>query len=93
MRAGTVAAVSKEADRNITQMWARYFCDNEAIYGTIDGLIFFNAHNDEEAVALFERASDALLLHPGNAIELGNAALSTELQNIAVKNNLLIPPV
>ncbi len=92
MRAGTVAAVSKEADRNITQIWARYFYDNLAIYGNIDGLIFFNAHNDDEAIALFERATDALVLHPGNTIELSNPALSTELQHIAVQNNLLVPP-
>lgn len=92
MRAGTVAAVSKEADRNVTQAWARYFYDNEGIYGTIDGLIFFNAHNDEEAVALFERAENALLLPPGNTIELGDPAMRTELQHIAIRNNLLVPP-
>lgn len=92
MRAGTVAAVSKKADRSITREWARYFYDNEAIYGTIDGLIYCNAHNDEEAVALFERAEDALLLHPGRTIDLGDPAMRTELQHIAVQNNLLVPP-
>lgn len=92
MRAGTVAAVSKEADRSITHAWARHFYDNGAVYGNIDGLIFFNAHNDEVAIALFERASNALLVQHGNEIELRDLSISAELRHIAVQNNLLVPP-
>ena len=56
MRAGTVSAVSKESNRQFSQEWSRYFYDNGFIYTNIDGLAFYNAHNDEEAFAFYERA-------------------------------------
>jgi hypothetical protein len=96
MRAGTVAAISKEADRDITQQWSRHFYYKTAIYGTADGIIFFNArnahNNDEEAVALFERSKSALTFIQGNSIELRDKSIKTELQHIAFQNNLLVPP-
>jgi len=57
MRAGSVAALSSCADRDISQAWSRYF---HGTYLQIDGLIYSSAHNEEAAVALYERAEQAL---------------------------------
>lgn len=57
MRAGSVAALSFCADRALSQDWSRYF---HAAYPEIDGLIYSNAHNQEAALALYERAEEAL---------------------------------
>jgi len=92
MQAGTVAAVSMDADRNITQQWAKYFYDNPAIYGNIDGLLFSSAHNAEDAIALFERSEGALLLRRGTTMPLRDRAIATELLHIANLNNLLVAP-
>jgi hypothetical protein len=53
MRAGTVAAIAKVPDRQITQAWSRFFYERTDLYTAVDGLLFFNAHNDEEALALY----------------------------------------
>ena len=60
MRAGTTAAISKIADRGLTQTYARHFYERDDLFGRIDGLLYYNSHNDDEALALFERAADAL---------------------------------
>ena len=57
MRAGSVAALAKTADRTLSQAWSRYFYE---VYPQIDGIFYYNAHNDEPAVALYQRAADAL---------------------------------
>lgn len=57
MRAGSVAALSSCADRNLSQEWSRYF---HATYPQIDGLIYSSAHNEEAAAALYVRAEEAL---------------------------------
>jgi hypothetical protein len=46
-----VAALAKIADRAFSQTWSRYFYEQTAIYGIIDGICYFNAHNDETAIA------------------------------------------
>ena len=58
MRAGTVAAIAK-SDHTIACAWSKYFYD-DAAYQRPDGLQYFNAHNDEIALALYERAESAL---------------------------------
>jgi hypothetical protein len=57
--AGMLAKVTS-CDHAESQPWAGYCYDNEAIYGTIDGLYYPNAHNFDIAVALFERAKNAM---------------------------------
>jgi len=62
MRAGSVAALSATADRALSQHWSRFFYDTILVDGQpIDGLLYSNAHNGETAVALYERAEDALV--------------------------------
>ena len=50
--AGCVAAMASDGRRKLTQVWSRYFYENPDLYGNIEGLIFNNAHNQEEAIAL-----------------------------------------
>lgn len=57
MRAGSVAALSSCSERTLSQEWSRYF---HSTHKQIDGLIYNNAHNQEAAVALYERAEEAL---------------------------------
>ncbi len=92
MRAGTVAAVSKESNRQFSQEWSRYFYDNGFIYTNIDGLAFYNAHNDEEAFAFYERAEGAFQCGPKDLQPLRHNSLRTAIQEIAITNNLLVEP-
>lgn len=52
MRSGSVSALAKVADRLLSQAWSRYFYEQQEIYGRIDGIRYYNAHNDEDAIAL-----------------------------------------
>ena len=57
MRSGIVSVIAKTAQRNLSQAWSSYFYEQ---YDEIDGLLFNNAHNDEAAIALYERAKPQL---------------------------------
>lgn len=92
MKAGSVAALAKTADRKLSQAWSCYFYENDQIYHKIDGLIYFNAHNDEEAVALYERAEDGLTYNPSQIIALNDLRLRPHLQQTALDNNLIFIP-
>lgn len=58
--AGTVSAITNDGTRVLTQAWGCYFYENTQIYGQIGGIIFNNAHNSEEAIALFERVKNQI---------------------------------
>lgn len=92
MKAGTVAALAKTDDRKISQAWSRYFYDEELIYDQIDGIIYFNAHNDEEAIALYERAINALSCPPNHIFPLNDLRFRSAIQSAALKNNLIFKP-
>lgn len=89
MRAGMVAAIAKEASRPLTQAWSRHFYEQAATYTTVDGLVFFNAHNDEAAFALYERCADALHCPTGWMRRLDHPALRPHLLVIAERHNLI----
>jgi hypothetical protein len=93
MRAGTKAAIAKVSDRGLSQAWSRYFYEATEVYGEVDGLIYPNAHNDEEAVALYERASDTLECPPDRVMRLGDEALRAALLEAADDNDLVIDDV
>ena len=93
MRAGTQAAIAKVSDRDLSQAWSRHFYENTEIYGGVDGLIYLNAHNDEEAIALYERASDALECPPERVIRLDDQALRAAVLEAADDNNLVVDDV
>ena len=92
MRAGANAALAKVADRPLSQQWSRYFYDNAEVYSRIDGLVYFNAHNDAVSFALYERAADALECPPSHVIRLDHPALRPTIVRVALANNLIVPP-
>jgi hypothetical protein len=92
MRAGSVAAITKTADHRQCQEWSRYFYERTGAYTAIDGILFFNAHNDEESIALYERASLALYGPPQHIIRLDDQALRPAILTAARDNRLLFSP-
>jgi hypothetical protein len=92
MRAGSVSALAKTAVRELSQQWSRYFYEQSHIYGIIDGIIYFNAHNDEEAIALYERATNGLACPSSQILNLNHPQLRPAIQATAIKNNMIIKP-
>jgi hypothetical protein len=92
MRAGSVAALAKVADRNLSQAWSRYFYEQTSLYGQIDGISFRNAHNDEEAIALYERAQSALICPDNQILRLDHPSLRPGIQQAALDNHLDFSP-
>jgi hypothetical protein len=89
MRAGTAAAIAKTRERALSQAWARHFYENPKTYADIDGVIYKNAHNDEEALALFERGQAALKCPPDRVHRLDDDSLRSRILQILIDNNLL----
>ncbi len=85
MRAGSVAALAKVADRKLSQDWSRYFYNS---CPQIEGILFYNAHNDEEAVALYERAEGSLEIN--FECRLDNSNLRPHILQAALDNNLIV---
>jgi hypothetical protein len=88
MRAGTVAAISKVSERECSQEWSRYFYEADKSYTKVDGLIYSNAHNEEAAVLLYERAIDALECRSDCTIRLDDPSLRAYIDEVAQTNNL-----
>lgn len=88
MRAGSVAALAKTADRQISQEWSRYFYERTDLYGLIDGISYFNAHNDEEAFALYERSQSALVCPDSQILSLNHSSLRPAIQQASLANHL-----
>jgi hypothetical protein len=88
--AGSVASMSSDGMRKLTQSWSNYFYENPKLYGQIDGLIFNNAHNGEEAIALYERAKAQLESADISIINLNDPVLIESIYAIAQKLNLLV---
>jgi hypothetical protein len=87
MRAGSVAALASTADRGLSQNWSRYF---HSIYPQIDGVIYSSAHNEEAAVALYERAEHAL--HFEMELPLDHRSLRSRILKIASDHGMEAPP-
>jgi hypothetical protein len=90
MKAGTKAAIAKVTERTISQAWARYFYEKTDVYDHVDGLVYLNAHNDEDAIALYERSADALECPPERIMRLGDEALRAAVLEAADDNDLVI---
>lgn len=88
MRAGTVAAIAKCEYRQ-SQPWSRYFYETTSLYDTIDGLCYLNAHNDEPAILLYDRARDALRCSDDDIVRLDDPRLRPTLLAIMRANNLI----
>ena len=91
MRAGSVAALGKVPDHSLSQVWSRWFYE-QIEYQQPDGLLWYNAHNDEDAFVLYERAEDALECPPECVLRLDNPSLHPVLEQIALANNLVVVP-
>ena len=87
MRAGSVAALTSTADRHLSQDWSRYF---HATYPQIDGLIYSSAHNEEAAVALYERAEQDLRCEM--KLPLDHRSLRSRILKIAGDHAMEAPP-
>jgi RES domain-containing protein len=75
LAAGTDAKIGKCA-HDESQPWACYFYDEPSVYGAVAGLQWFNSHNDDEALAFFERAGDVFSVET-------DVTLKSELGEIA----------
>jgi len=90
MRAGSVSALAKVSDRRLSQEWSRFFYEQVDIYDKLDGLIFYNAHNDEEAIALYERSSCGLSCPDTEVMILNDPQLRPAIQQAAKDNHLIV---
>src|SRR5579862_7802755 len=77
MRAGSVAALCGTADRQMSQVWARYFYE-DPVFRACDGLRYHSAHNNESVVLLFERARNALRCPRSHVIAINDPLLRSE---------------
>jgi RES domain len=95
MRAGSVAALSQNADYGPSQHWSRYFYEHPEIYGPVDGILYASAHNEGDLIAIYERGSDALTCEIEFIIPLNsdNPEFRTLLQYIGLQNHILVPPL
>lgn len=83
IRAGVLHAIGQIQDTAKTQAWARYFYENPATYGTVDGLLYANAHNGEDAVLLYERGAHAIASAKQRVRRLAAPEMEPELLRIA----------
>lgn len=88
MRAGTVSAIAKESYRRFSQEWSRYFYEHTFIYTHVEGIAYYNAHNDEEAFAFYERADNGFQCGIKDVRALRDDSLRAAIQDIAVINGM-----
>ncbi len=89
MRAGANdATLAKTEKRGLSQAWSRYFYEQKEIYPEIEGIIYRNAHNDEEAIAIYERAKHLLTCPPENVFPLKHELFRGPILKAAQENNL-----
>ena len=90
MRVGSVAALTKVADRSISQEWARHLCADALVGSMTVGLLYTNAHNEGHSFMLFERAEGSLSYEHADDIRLDDPRLRATLLDIAKQHNLLL---
>lgn len=86
MRAGSVIAITA-CEHQQSQPWSRYFYETSERYTELDGIIYPNAHNGELALALYERAENALDC-AAPPIRLDHAGLRPAVLTIMRDHNL-----
>jgi hypothetical protein len=75
-----------------SQPWGRFCYENPLIYGAIDGLYYPNSHNFGIAVALFDRATDAMPPRPLFDRKLWSSKHRSELLEAAFVTNTQVSP-
>ncbi len=93
MRAGAnEASLAKTEQRAFSQAWSRYFYEQKEVYHEIHGIIYGNAHNDEDAIALYERVQNHLTCLKGHVQPLKHQLLRIPILQAAEDNNLTVIP-
>lgn len=92
MRVGSVVALTNVAHRPLSQAWSRHFYEREDWFTCIDGLIYANAHNGEDALALYERAQPSLAVNSNQVMNLNDVSLRPNLQKITLTHRLIFRP-
>ncbi|NJM69403.1 MAG: RES domain-containing protein [Scytonema sp. RU_4_4] len=82
------ATLAKTPERGLSQAWSRYFYEQKEIYSDIQGIIYGNAHNNEDAIAIYERAKHLLTCPPGNIYPLKHELFRGPILKAAEENNL-----
>jgi RES domain len=90
MKSGTVAAVCKDSNHQVSQQWSRHFYEHSYVYGAIDGLLFENAHNEEKAYALYERCQSDLSVVRSNTLR--TPAIFKKILLIAAELGMVVDP-
>ena len=83
IRAGTLHALGQIEATSKTQAWSRYFYETPATYGLVDGLIYANSHNGEDAILLYERAAHVIASAKQTVRLLANPGMELQLLRIA----------
>lgn len=89
MLAGTVAEIAKTGDARATWGWARYFYDQQIVYGDPDGLIWLGAHNDGDCIVLFEQGRRSLSCDRCS-VPLAHPALRDVILSATSKHRLML---
>ncbi len=82
------ATLAKTEQRGISQAWSRYFYEQQAIYPEIQGIIYGNAHNNEDAIAFYERAKNFLTCQIEDVWMLSDPKLRRYILQATKNNNL-----
>lgn len=90
LKCGSVAALAAVPDRPMSQQWARWFYEHPKEVGKVDGIAYPNAHNQDVAYALFERAEDALEVIAD--LPLADSLLRSPIRVIAEQCNFIVEP-
>lgn len=91
MRAGANdATLAKSNRRIVTQAWSRLFYEYQIIYPEIDGIIYGNAHNNEDAIAFYERGKKHLNCKQEDVFPLADPKLRGYVLKAAKDNNLKV---
>jgi len=90
LRCGSVVALAAVPDRPLSQQWARWFYEHPKELGIVDGTLYLNAHNQDVAYALFERAEDAVEVTANLA--LADPLLRSQIRVIAEQCQLIVEP-
>ena len=72
----------------LTQAWSRHFYENPMTFGNVDGLIYSNAHNDDDAIMLYERARPTIARAGQNIRRLAHPDFDAELRDIHNRTGL-----
>jgi RES domain len=81
------ASLAKVGKYPVSQAWSRYFYGQTEIYREIQGIIYCNAHNNEDSIVLYERAEN--LFYPPEAIYLLTyPELKAHIIKVGMENNI-----